>query len=115
MRISDGIRNRIKRNGLFVLIAIVFLVGFMIRDSHLEASLVSHPDDELIFSTEDGILEQTWAPYMKNITGISVPFNHKCDGVHRRLWTGGRKLYALLSVDRRAAGGTYLFGLFLKG
>lgn len=74
MRISDGIRNRIKRNGLFVLIAIVFLAGFMIRDSHLEASLVSYPDDELIFSTEDGILEQTWAPYMKNITGISVPF-----------------------------------------
>lgn len=79
MKMSDGIRNRIKRNGLFVLIAIVFLAGLVIKDSHLEASVVSHPDEEVVFSTQDGVLEQTWAPYMKNITGIRVPYVAESD------------------------------------
>jgi len=79
MKMKDGIRNFLKINGLFLLMAMFVLGGFLVRDSRLEASLVSHPDAEVVFSTEEGILEQTWAPYMKNITGLKVPFTAEND------------------------------------
>ena len=47
---------------------------FLRRYSYLPVSVVSNPDSQTEFRTGDGVLEQTWQPEVKMITGISVPY-----------------------------------------
>lgn len=69
----------IKRNWFFLLIIAGILLIYARRYSYLETAVVSHPDSQIAFRTEDGVLEQTWQPEVKMITGISVPFSAEND------------------------------------
>lgn len=64
----------IKRNWIFFLIIAGMLLIFLRRYSYLPVSVVSNPDSQIAFRTGDGVLEQTWQPEVKMITGISVPY-----------------------------------------
>lgn len=73
----------IKRNWFFFLIIAGMLLVFARRHSYLQTAVVSYPDSQIVFYTGDSVLEQTWQPQVKMITGISVPFcaenNFSCD------------------------------------
>lgn len=64
----------IKRNWFFLLIIAGMLLIFARRYSYLETAVVSNPDSQIAFRTEDGVLEQTWQPEVKMITGISLSY-----------------------------------------
>lgn len=69
----------IKRNWFFLLIIAGMLLIFARRYSYLETAVVSYPDSQIALRTENGVLEQTWQPEVKMITGISVPFSAEND------------------------------------
>lgn len=64
----------IKRNWIFFLIIMGMLLIFSRRYLYLPVSVVSYPDSQIAFRTEDSVLEQTWQPEVKMITGISVSY-----------------------------------------
>lgn len=68
------VKEFMKRNSILLLGIIILLVLFLIGDNRLETTNISYPNSEIIFSTEDEVLEQTWAPNMKNIVDIKVPY-----------------------------------------
>ncbi len=64
----------IKRNWFFLLIIAGMLLIFTRRYSYLQVPVVSNPDSQIAFCTDDGVLEQTWQPDVKMITKVSVPY-----------------------------------------
>lgn len=63
-----------KKNSFFLLLIIGLLVVFAMRYNYLPSSVVSNSDSQIAFSTKEVMLEQTWQPTAKIITGVSVPY-----------------------------------------
>lgn len=68
-----------KRNWFFILFLAAVMVVFVKRYIYLPMPVVSIPDTQVSFSTEDGILEQTWQPVIKKIAGIELPYQAEND------------------------------------
>ena len=65
---------KIRKNWGFgvIFLGIVFL--FFRRYVYLPMAVVSQPDSQISFSTQDGVMEQTWQPTVKGITGVKIPY-----------------------------------------
>lgn len=63
-----------KKNWFFIILFLALAVVFMKRDQYLTMPVVSIPDAQVRFSTEDVFLEQTWQPTVKRIAGVSIPY-----------------------------------------
>ena len=62
-------------NHIFFLVMFLCILSiFVIPENKLSEYMVAYPDSSIAFSTEDLYLERTWAPNMKNICEIKVPF-----------------------------------------
>lgn len=66
--------SRIKKNWFFLLIFLGLIFVFAKRYSYLPMPIVSNPDSQVWFSTQDSELEQTWQPTVKRISGIQIPY-----------------------------------------
>ena len=66
--------NRLKNNWFFLILLAGIVCIFAKRYIYLPVSVVSNPDSQIKFSTTDIMLEQTWQPEIKAITGIQVPY-----------------------------------------
>jgi len=77
------IKEIMKRNWFFLVLLLGIIFIFTRRYIELPVSIVSHPDSQIAFSTQDGVLEQTWQPVIKKIIGLEVPYyaedNFSCD------------------------------------
>ena len=71
-RIPD--RKRIRENLCFILLFIAAVFAVIMRNQRGTAPIVSIPDSQIAFSTENEVLEQTWQPYVRKIAGVSVPY-----------------------------------------
>ncbi|MCI8357942.1 MAG: hypothetical protein HFI51_07335 [Lachnospiraceae bacterium] len=74
-----NIKNFVKKNILFILLAAAVLLTVILRNSSFSIPIVSEPDSEIEFSTEQTVLEQTWQPNVKNIIGIRIPYVSTAD------------------------------------
>lgn len=74
-----NIKNLAKKNILFILLSAAILLCVIFRDSPLSIPIVSYPDSCIRFSTEETVLEQTWQPSVKNLTGIKIPYLSTAD------------------------------------
>ncbi len=63
-----------KKNWIFVLMFLGIFFVFLHRHTYLPMSVVSNPDSQIEFSTQDSELEQTWMPIVKKISGVSIPY-----------------------------------------
>lgn len=63
----------IKKYGFILIILSVILICCIKKESSLETSIVSVADSQIFLSTND-ILEQTWQPHVKIITGVKIPY-----------------------------------------
>ena len=63
--------------GILIVIGIIFCL--INRQSDLSISVVTHPDSQIRFSTGQGVLEQSWQPQVRNLTGIAVPYTAEKD------------------------------------
>lgn len=68
-----------KKNSFFLILIVGMLLIFAKRYIYLPTYIVSNPDSEIIFSTEDEVLDQTWQPNIKMIAGIQVPYHAESD------------------------------------
>lgn len=66
--------KKIEKYCLIILLVVLGIGCFVNRNSELEASLVSHPDSKIVFNTDHQVMEQTWQPNIKKITGIKIPY-----------------------------------------
>lgn len=64
----------IQNNFFFIILLAAMGILFINRHSYLQTSIVSYPDSQVAFSTNNGVLEQTWQSEVKMITGVSVPY-----------------------------------------
>lgn len=62
------------KNVLFLAVIVLGALVVWKRYAYLPDDIVSHSDTELILTTEDGMLEQTWQPRAKQIAGVSMPY-----------------------------------------
>ncbi len=67
-------KNIVQKNFLFIILFAVIGILFIKRYSYLQVSIVSKPDSQVVFSTNDSILEQTWQPEVKLLTSVDVPY-----------------------------------------
>lgn len=74
-----NVKNTVKKNILFILLAAVVFLCVILRDSSFSVPVVSNPDSAVMFSTKQAALEQTWQPNVKNITGIRIPYVSTAD------------------------------------
>ena len=72
-------RNLLKKNILFIVLTVAILLCIITRDSSFSTPIVSKPDSQITFSTQQEVLEQTWQPPVKNITGIRLPYVSMAD------------------------------------
>ncbi len=72
-------QNLLKKNILFIILTVVILLCIITKDSSLSIPIVSRPDSQITFSTQQEMLEQTWQPPVKNITGIRIPYTSTAD------------------------------------
>lgn len=63
----------IKRNIPFILLLIISLFCLLKKDTSITESVVLHADSNLIFTTETS-MSQSWAPNVKKINGVSLPY-----------------------------------------
>lgn len=63
-----------KKNWFLIVILLGAVIIFFNRYIYLTMPVVSHPDSQVSFSTQDEVMEQTWQPMIKEITGISIPY-----------------------------------------
>ena len=66
--------NRLINNWFFLILLVGIIFVFAKRYLYVPVSIVSHPDSQIVFSTTDANMEQTWQPEIKAITGIQVPY-----------------------------------------
>lgn len=64
----------LKKNWFFLIFLLVLVIVFIKRYIYLPMQIVAIPDSQVIFSTDDEILEQKWQPMVKEITAIQVPY-----------------------------------------
>lgn len=64
----------LKKNWFFLIFLLVLVIVFIKRYIYLPMQIVAIPDSQVIFSTDDEILEQKWQPTVKEITAIQVPY-----------------------------------------
>lgn len=80
----------IKRNLIFIILFLGVSVCILKKDNYLPMPIVTHPDSQLAFSTNQNVLEQTWQSNVKKITQINVPYTATMD------FYSGMKLQVLL-------------------
>ena len=68
------IRDFVKNNIIFCIIILALIGAVKFKDSSLTTSVVSHPDASIAFSTKQKVLEQTWQPFMKKLSGVRIMF-----------------------------------------
>lgn len=73
------IKEIVKRNWFFLVLLLGIIFIFTRRYIELPVSIVSNSDSQIAFSTQDGVLEQTWQPEVKIITGVSIPYYSEND------------------------------------
>lgn len=71
--------KRIKTNLLFIIILLAAVLCFVVRNRELTVPIVSNPNGQLEFFTEQSVLEQTWQPNIKKIVGIRIPYTATAD------------------------------------
>lgn len=67
-------RKIVKRNCFFLILLLGIAVVLAKRYTYLPANIVSKPDSQIALGTQDGVLEQTWQPDVKAISGVSLPY-----------------------------------------
>jgi len=67
-------REIVKRNWFFLILLLGIAVVLAKRYTYLSVDIVSKPDSQIAFGTGDGVLEQTWQPEAKVLSGVSVPY-----------------------------------------
>ena len=72
-------RDLLKKNILFIILTAAILLCIITRNSSVSTPIVSTPDSRITFSTQQEMLEQTWQPPVKNITGIRIPYTSTAD------------------------------------
>lgn len=76
-------KELVKKNWFFLILLLVLGIVFMKRNLNLDMPVVSIPDAQVGFSTQDSVMEQTWQPVIKKIAGIQLPYyaenNFSCD------------------------------------
>ena len=91
--------NRLINNWFFLILLVGIIFIFAKRYLYVPVSIVSHPDSQIVFSTTDANMEQTWQPEIKAITGIQVPYyvedEFVCD-VHLKVFSDD---YSRVLVD----------------
>lgn len=73
------IKKRLINNWFFLILLVGIIFIFAKRNMYLPMPVVSIPDAQIRFSTEDGVLEQSWMPTIKKIAGIQVPYSSEND------------------------------------
>lgn len=74
-----NIQNYAKKNILFILLAAAVLLCVILRNSAFSIPVVSKPDSRISFTTKQAVLEQTWQPPVKNLTGVRIPYESTAD------------------------------------
>lgn len=62
----------VKKNWIFIIGILGLLFVYMMRFSYLEDNIVSLPDCKLVLDASNGVLEQTWQPEVKWISGVTL-------------------------------------------
>lgn len=76
---KDLLKKLLKRNIPFVVLFVVILLCVVMRKTSVSMPVVSKPDSQIAFSTKQTVLEQTWQPPVKNITGLRIPYSSTAD------------------------------------
>lgn len=63
-----------KKNWIFAILLLGIVFVFLKRYNYLPVSVVSNPDAQVTFTTQDGMLEQTWQPTVKMISGVALSY-----------------------------------------
>lgn len=71
---QQGMMKVLKKNAVFIIIVCIAIVCVIKRNDYQKMPIVSAPDSELVFSTEESVLEQTWQPQVKRIAGVRIPY-----------------------------------------
>lgn len=71
---KKGIKKIIERNWFFLILLLGIFIVFARRYVYLPVYIVSNPDSQIEFGTQDVVMEQTWQPEVKMITGVSIPY-----------------------------------------
>ncbi len=69
----------LKKYGFLVILFLGILVCLIKKDNYLDVPVISNPQSQLRFATEDIVLEQTWQPHIKKIAGIKIPYTAQED------------------------------------
>lgn len=70
----QNIYGMLRKNVLFIVIVMGLLFTYITRFVYLEDNVVSNSDCTVALSAYDGVLEQTWQPEAKWISGVSVSY-----------------------------------------
>ena len=62
-----------KRNILFIILFIGLIFTYRCRYTNVDTDIVWNSDSELAFSMDNEVIEQTWQPSVKMISGVTVP------------------------------------------
>ncbi|MBD5473552.1 MAG: hypothetical protein HDR20_11870 [Lachnospiraceae bacterium] len=62
------------KNWIFIVLIILILGIYSRRNTDLQTEMVSWPDTMVSFTTDMGVLSQSWQPQMKSIKGISIEY-----------------------------------------
>ena len=66
--------KKIKKNWFFILIFLAVAGSIILKDMYLPTAVVSIPDTQVAFATDQRILEQTWQPTVKRLSEVSIPY-----------------------------------------
>lgn len=72
-------KELLKKNIPFIVLLAVILLCAAMGKTSFSMSVVSNPDSQIVFSTGQTVLEQTWQPPVKNIAGLRVPYTSMAD------------------------------------
>ncbi|MCM1087476.1 MAG: hypothetical protein NC419_04920 [Muribaculaceae bacterium] len=64
----------VKKYSLFIVIFLAAVLCIIMQNRSLPTPIVSHPDSQIRFSTEQSVLEQTWQPHVKKIASVHIPY-----------------------------------------
>ena len=70
-------KKRLEINGIIILMGVMLLLSILLKKTQVEIPVTSVSDSEIVFTTEDKILKQTWTPNVKNISEIIIPLTTK--------------------------------------
>ncbi len=91
-------RKKIKEKCFFVLIFLIVAGSIILKDMYLPTAVVSRPDTQVAFATDQRILEQTWQPTVKRLSEVSIPYtvegSFAADLCMRFVSDDGQKLFA---------------------